>query len=114
MSLAAHHKAATIQILDFSFCVVEPTAQIWTKVATILQITHATAVCILALVQFVRQSLQMYRVTKQWQINQYIGLLVREGILYFLVYVPISSHPSTPSNGKPIIDPADMSQHLCV
>jgi hypothetical protein len=92
VSLAVHHKAATTQILDFSVCVVGPTSQIWTKLATYVQIMHATAVCILALVQFVRQSLQMYRVTKQWQINRYMGLLVREGILYFLVYVPIPPH----------------------
>ena len=111
-SLAGYHKAATIQILDFSFCVVGSTSLIWTKVATILQITHGAAMCMLALVRFVRQSLQMYPATKQWQINRYMGLLVREGILYFLVYVPISSRPSTSSNRQPKTDPADVSQHL--
>ena len=113
-SLAGYHKAATIQILDFSFCVVEPTSVIWTKAATISEITHATAMCMLALVQFVKQSLQMYRATKQWQINRYMGLLVRQGILYFVVYVPISSHPSPSFLAEPIADPANVSQHLCV
>jgi len=77
--------AATIQILDFSYCVVGFTPVIWTQVAAILQITHGTVMCMLAFVQFVRQSLQMYRVTKQWQLDRYMNLLVRQGILYFLV-----------------------------
>lgn len=29
----------------------------------------------------------MYRVTKQWQINRYMNILVKQGILYFFVYV---------------------------
>ncbi|KAF8124714.1 hypothetical protein EV363DRAFT_1435185 [Boletus edulis] len=53
-----------------------------------------TLVCMLAIIQFVRQSLQMYRVTKQWQLNQYMHLLVKQGVFYFLAYVsvPILSH----------------------
>ncbi|KAG8219165.1 hypothetical protein J3R82DRAFT_4934 [Butyriboletus roseoflavus] len=46
--------------------------------------THAAAMCILAIAQFVRQLLQMYRVTKGWQLNRYMNLLVQQGILYFL------------------------------
>ena len=100
-SLAGHHKAVTVQALDFSFCVVQPTSLIWTQVAVVSQITHASAICMLALVRFVSQSFHMYGMTKQWQINRYMGLLVRQGILYFLVYVPIPSHPSTSSNQSP-------------
>ncbi|KAF8548551.1 hypothetical protein OG21DRAFT_748684 [Imleria badia] len=75
--------AAAIQILNFSFCVVQPTSVVWTKVATVLQIMHGGVVCILAIFQFMRQSLQMYRITKQWQVNQYMSLFVRQGIIYF-------------------------------
>ncbi|KAG8212945.1 hypothetical protein J3R82DRAFT_11307 [Butyriboletus roseoflavus] len=39
--------------------------------------------CTFAIVRFVRESLQMYRVTKQWYPNRYMNLLVKEGILYF-------------------------------
>ena len=114
--LAGNHKVATIQIddLSYSYCVVESNSSIWTQLATVLQIMHGAAVCMLALLQFVKQSIQMYRVTKQWQLNRYMSLLVREGILYFLVYVPIPSPRSTSSTTKPITDPADVSQHLCV
>ena len=57
------------------------------EVAGILQITHGAVVCILGVIQFMMQSLQMYRVTRQWQPNRYMVLLVREGILYFFAYV---------------------------
>ena len=48
----------------------------------------------LAIFQFLRQSFHMYRATKQWQLNRYMGLLVKQGILYFIAYVPVSSLPS--------------------
>ena len=96
MPLAGHHKATTVQILHISFCELEPTMPIWTQVATIVQMTHGVAICVLALVQFVKQSLQMYRATKQWQLNRYMNFLVSQGILYFLVYVPISFPPHIP------------------
>ncbi|KAF8548556.1 hypothetical protein OG21DRAFT_1489305 [Imleria badia] len=75
--------AATIQVLDFPSCAVQLTTPTWSKVAAILQITHAAVMCILAIIQGVRQSLQMYSVTKQWQLNRYMILLVRQGVLYF-------------------------------
>ena len=89
----------TVQILDFSVCAMQPTLQIWWEVAKLFQIMHGAAMCILVTVQFVRQSLQMYRVTRRWQISQYSNLLMRQGILYFFMYVPVSSyllccHPS--------------------
>ena len=60
---------------------------------SILQLTHGAALCTLAIFQSVRQSLQMYHVTKQWQLNRYMTLLVKQGILYFFVCVPVSSFP---------------------
>ncbi|KAF8442246.1 hypothetical protein L210DRAFT_3536138 [Boletus edulis BED1] len=59
-----------------------------TKVGAAVQIINGTALCTLAIVQFVVQSLQMYRITKRLQINQYVNLIVKQGILYFFVYVP--------------------------
>ena len=103
-TLAVHCKAATIQILDFSICVVDPTSLIWAEVYSILQITHGAAMFILVIVSFVRESLQMYRMTRQWQCNQYVSLLVKQGILYFLVYVPshvLRCHPSSKTNQLP-------------
>ncbi|KAF9231775.1 hypothetical protein BU15DRAFT_82006 [Melanogaster broomeanus] len=39
---------------------------------------------ILAVTQFVRESLEMYKAIKQWRSNRYMELLVRESILYFI------------------------------
>ncbi|KAF8554013.1 hypothetical protein OG21DRAFT_1497329 [Imleria badia] len=98
-ALVGYVTAATFQILDFSYCIVSPTPRLWTTVITVpsLQITHSAAVCMLAIVQFVRQSLQIYYATKQWQLNRYMSLLVQQGILYFLAYVPVSFCPSVHS-----------------
>ncbi|KAF8553299.1 hypothetical protein OG21DRAFT_1485499 [Imleria badia] len=88
-----------VQIPGVSFCLVLSTP-VWANEAAILQITHGAAMCILAIFQFVRQSLQMYRVTKQWQLNRYMSLLVKQGILYFFAYVLMlfpSPYPLLPS-----------------
>ena len=82
------HTVNTVQILDFSFCVWQNKLPSLTKVVSILQMTHAAAMCVLAIAQFVRQLLQMHRVMKGWQLNRYMNLLVQQGILYFLGYVP--------------------------
>ncbi|KAF8553912.1 hypothetical protein OG21DRAFT_1522816 [Imleria badia] len=89
-----------IQILDFSVCAVQPRLSIWWQVAKLFQITHGAAMCILAIVQFVRQSLQLYRVTKQWQISRYSSLLVRQGILYFLAIFLLSLFDELSRLGK--------------
>ena len=59
----------------------------WSDIANISQMTHGTAMCILVIIQFVKQSLQMYRVTKQWHINRYMNLLATQGLIYFSAYV---------------------------
>ena len=48
---------------------------------------------ILAVAQTLKQSVSMYKATKQWQPNRYMGRLVKDGVLYFLVYVSIPSLP---------------------
>ena len=87
----------------------DPTTFTWVKLTAILQITHGAVTCMLAIVKFVRESLEMYHATKTWQLNQYMSLLVKQGILYFLVYVlscPFSACPPLlPMLGnKPITD----------
>ncbi|KAF8547628.1 hypothetical protein OG21DRAFT_1517176, partial [Imleria badia] len=76
----------TIQILDFSLCIWQNHLPSASTVVSILQITYDTAMCIFAIAQFVRQSLQMYRVTKQWKLNHYMDFLVKQSILYFVYF----------------------------
>ncbi|KAF8549553.1 hypothetical protein OG21DRAFT_1525741 [Imleria badia] len=74
----------TMHILDVTMCMVEFPLAVWTKAATILEIMISTTMCTLAIGRFITQSLQMYRVTKQWQLSRYMNLLVQQGIVYFL------------------------------
>ncbi|KAN0094349.1 hypothetical protein V8E55_002636, partial [Tylopilus felleus] len=53
--------------------------------AWIEKLIPGAVTCIFIAIQFVWQSLQMYRATKQWQLNRYINLLFREGTICFLV-----------------------------
>ncbi|KAF8553945.1 hypothetical protein OG21DRAFT_1497349, partial [Imleria badia] len=91
---------ASIPILDVGFCMVQPIPLIWMKVAAILGIANGAVMCIFVIVQFVRQSLQMYRVTKQWQLSQYMSLLVRQGILYFVALFLVSFVIALDASGK--------------
>ncbi|KAF8136545.1 hypothetical protein EV363DRAFT_1428926 [Boletus edulis] len=79
-NLSAPH----VQILNFSHCIVLA-KPVWTKETAGFQITHGAALCILAIFRFVGELLRMHSATKQWQINQYMKLLAKEGVLYFFV-----------------------------
>ena len=63
---------------------------IWPEAVLAVQITLGALMCLLVAIQFVRQSLQMYRVTKRFELNRYMSLLTREGMFYFLAYVHVS------------------------
>ena len=41
----------------------------------------------LALTQTLKESVAMYKETKQWQPNRYMRLLAKHGIIYFVMYV---------------------------
>ncbi|KAG9310135.1 hypothetical protein JVU11DRAFT_9750 [Chiua virens] len=47
----------------------------------------STTLLILAIVQTLKESLDMYKVTNSWQLNRYMKLLVRDGILYFVTHL---------------------------
>ncbi|KAG9312081.1 hypothetical protein JVU11DRAFT_7364 [Chiua virens] len=50
------------------------------------QILFSVMLCMLAIIQ----SIQMYRLTKQWELNQYINILVKQGVIYFLALLPLN------------------------
>ena len=77
------------QLIYIAVCNVVPTIQRWTIAPTVVKLAPSTVMCILVAAQFVRDSLQMYQATRTWQLNRYMNLLVRDGFLYFLVYVPL-------------------------
>ncbi|KAI9462223.1 hypothetical protein HD554DRAFT_2175981 [Boletus coccyginus] len=82
------------QVLDLSSC--NPG---WKNVPNGMQVYQViprfslgAVLLILAVTQTLKQSVAMYKATKKWQLNRYIKQLVKDGVLYFLVYV--SAFPS--------------------
>ena len=76
------------QVLDYSICesqVVVPFSVVVLQPAA--QVILGTLMCLLAVIRFIRESLQMYRVIKRFDISRYLSLLTRDSILYFLSYV---------------------------
>ncbi|KAF8120021.1 hypothetical protein EV363DRAFT_1439617 [Boletus edulis] len=75
----------TSQVLDFSFCATDYLASpVLANVVDSVPIPLAVTMCLLVTAQFIRQSLQMYKATKQSQLSRYMNLFVKEGMLYFL------------------------------
>ena len=60
-------------------------------------IVFALVLLSLAIISTVKQSIEMYRATKQWQPNKYAQQLVSDGIIYFIVYISFHSLPSCSS-----------------
>ncbi|KAF8550482.1 hypothetical protein OG21DRAFT_1499748 [Imleria badia] len=77
-----------IQVLDFRYCKYSPSRT--TPSATYRAISRfvlGTALLILAVIPTFKQSFDMYKLTKRWQTNRSMKLLVREGAVYFVVNV---------------------------
>ena len=87
--------AVTItQVLDMSFC--NPEYNITSQIGKYKYIPRRGLSVLLvafALVRFCMDSYQSYKQTKQWEVNRYINLLVREGVFYFIVCVPSHLYP---------------------
>ncbi|KAF8119664.1 hypothetical protein EV363DRAFT_1196382 [Boletus edulis] len=88
-----------IRVLDFSLC-----APLYSNVSLVPGVYYAAPrlvlgalLAILAVFQTLKQSFEMYKATKQWQPNRYMQKLVKDGIFYFIVYVPMSLCPFSSS-----------------
>ena len=91
-----------VRVVDFSFCNAS-----WINAPSLLHVygdiprfVLGTTLLVLAVIQTLKQSVEMYKATKQWQPNRYMQQLMRDGIIYFLVYVslyPLSHLHSLPS-----------------
>ena len=83
------HLISITQVLDYSVCelqiTVVPLSVVLLQATT--QIILGTLMCFLAVIRFIRESLQMYRVTKRFKISRYLSLLARDGMVYFHAYV---------------------------
>jgi hypothetical protein len=87
-----------VQIMDFSFCNISfndaPSPLLLG--ATALQFVFSVMLFILAVIPTLKESVVLYKATRQWQPNNYMQQLMQDGILYFLAYVespfPICSY----------------------
>ena len=78
-----------LSVMDFSVCNVS-----WSNTPLMPAVYEEIPRCvlsatllILAITQTLKESINMYKATKHWQPNRYMQRLVRDGIIYFLVYV---------------------------
>ncbi|KAG8219134.1 hypothetical protein J3R82DRAFT_4915, partial [Butyriboletus roseoflavus] len=78
-----------VQINNFSVCAfsLRGTSSTLDLYGRILLIVLGAILLVLAVFQTLKQSVAMYKATKMWQPNRYMQQLVRDGVLYFLVYV---------------------------
>jgi len=84
---SAYFSVTIIQLPQFTHCnySYDPPVPLWSYLSP--NFFLGLALLILAVTQTLKQSFYMYKVTKTWQPNQYMKLLVRDGIIYFLVNV---------------------------
>lgn len=68
-----------------SVCIVEYYSWDWGRYSVIPVVVLQGVMCLLAVHQSFRQSLQWYQATGRWQLNKYIKHLLHQGILYFTV-----------------------------
>lgn len=87
-----------VRLVNFSFCAIS-TSKIVAKLdiyGRIPPLVLCTTLLVLATIQTLKEAVMMYKATKHWQPNQYMQHLVRDGVLYFLVYVSLSPCLSFP------------------
>ena len=90
MKLCLTVQVSATQLLNTTVCSGTVSTLTWYIVLMVVQFILSIIMCILVVANFMRNSLQMHQVTGTWQFNKYLSLLVRDGILYFLVYTPLS------------------------
>ncbi|KAF8420300.1 hypothetical protein L210DRAFT_3574716 [Boletus edulis BED1] len=75
------------QVLDITVCATVIETRSGINLYPIIQCIPSAILSIMVVAQSMKQSLQMYRVTRKWELNRYVALLVRDGVLYFFVYI---------------------------
>jgi hypothetical protein len=89
LSLTTLSPVTIVQVIDVAFCnisVGSPPSQLLWCIVT-LRLVLGAILSILAVTSSLKESVMMYKATKKWQPNHYMQLFVKDGILYFLVYV---------------------------
>ena len=84
-----------VQVIDVAFCNMSLSngslQQLLGMARAVLQTVLGTLLLILAVISTLKESIVMYKATKKWHPNHYMQLFVKDGILYFIVYVCLPS-----------------------
>jgi hypothetical protein len=78
-----------VQVLNFRYCSYSSTTTPSATYRGIPRFVLGTALLILAVIPTFKQSIEMYKLTKRWQTNRSMELLLREGAVYFVVCVSL-------------------------
>jgi len=73
------------QTLNFRYCSYSSRGTPSATYRAIPRFVLGTALLILAVIPTFKQSIEMYKLTKRWQTNRSMKLLLREGAVYFVV-----------------------------
>jgi hypothetical protein len=102
-----------VQVIDAAFCNISlinaPVQLLWCIIA--LRLVLGVILLILAVTSNLKESVMMYKATKKWQPNHYMQLFVKDGVLYFVVYVPLSPFLHYHSLPSPFSHPCAAKQN---
>lgn len=82
-----------VQVLSSRYCNYSSTATPSVTYRAIPRFVLGAALLILAFIPTFKQSVETYKLTKRWQTNRPMKLLVKEGTVYFVVYVSMLIRP---------------------
>ena len=86
-SCGAHSTVMLPPAPNPTVCIIQYPSWNWGRYSVIPLVVLQGVMCLLAIYQSFRQSFQLYKATKRWQLNKYFQLLVNQGILYFSMWV---------------------------
>jgi hypothetical protein len=98
------------QVLNYKSCNYSTTAPLGVY-RTIPRYVLGAALLILAVIPTLRQSVEMYKLTKRWHTDRSMKLLVREGAAYFIVYVLLCSRSVHRSLSQPLSPLSPLSRN---
>ncbi|KAF8129167.1 hypothetical protein EV363DRAFT_363528 [Boletus edulis] len=108
----AYFTITVSQIFGSSFCDLSESKNSLLNVYPLgVRLPLGVILLVFAVTQTLKQSVQMYKATKQWQPNKYMQLFVKDGIYYFLGYVTLSplfrpqASPSHPTTHLTVVEP---------
>jgi hypothetical protein len=76
------------RVLDIPFCTFSDNiSPILNLYLSIPRFSLSFTLLVLSVISTLKESIQMYRETRQWKPNRYLQMIVKDGTIYFLGYV---------------------------